>query len=310
MAEPVVDVCILTWNTRELTADALRRLRAGDQGVPFRVLVRDNGSTDGTAAAAAAAFPEAQVHAEPLNIGFAAGMNWLLARSTAPYVLVLNGDAWPEDGALAVLVEAASRPGVGAVAPRLLRPNGELERSTWPFPSLSLSALYAFGLRAAVPHRLGDRWMLEGDWGHDRARKVGWAVGAALLIPRPVLARVGGFDESYFMYGEDVEWCWRVHDAGWHVWFEPSAVVRHIGGASGEQRYDGNPLPRKLAASARLMSRRRGRAYGWAWRRIETLGAARVAVLARRRGDADAVEWARTVMRTHRHPPAPERSEA
>src|SRR5437764_967387 len=167
---------MLTWNTRDVTAAALASLRATDQGVPYRLFIRDNGSADGTARAAAEAFPSAVVDAAPDNVGFAAGMNSLIARTSAPYVFILNGDAWPEPGALQRLVAvAAARPHVGLVAPLLLRPDGSLEHSTWPFPSLALSLLYATGLRALVPHRLGERWMLEDDWRHDRSRAVGWA---------------------------------------------------------------------------------------------------------------------------------------
>lgn len=307
MPEPVVDVCMLTWNTRDVTAQALAQLRSSDQGVPYRLFLRDNGSTDGTARAAAAAFPDAVIDAAADNVGFAAGMNSLLVRTTAPYVFILNGDAWPEPGVLARLVQAAkSRPRIGVVAPRLVRPDGSLEHSTWPFPSLALSALYASGLRRFVPHRVAERWMFENDWRHDRAREVSWAVGAALLVPRPVLERVGGFDERYFMYAEDVDWCWRLTDAGYRVWFEADAVVRHLGGASSEQRYSGRALERKLAASARLMADRRGRVYAWVWRMLECLTAARIGLLARRRGDRAAVAWAKTVIRTHVSPPAPE----
>jgi GT2 family glycosyltransferase len=298
---------MLTWNTRDITAEALRALRGSDQGVPYRLFLRDNGSADGTAQAARAAYPEAEIDAAADNVGFAAGMNSLIARTTAPYVFLLNGDAWPEPGTLARLVAAAeANPTLGLVVPRLVRPDGELEHSTWPFPSLRLSALYASGLRALVPHRLAERWMFEKDWAHDRSRLVSWAVGAAWLIPRRVLDVVGGLDERYFMYGEDVDWCWRVTDAGFRIWFEADAVVRHVGGASSEVRYDGGALARKLAASTRVMVDRRGRLYAGVWRWLEIATAARIALLARLRGNAGAAAWARSVIRTHRAPPPPE----
>jgi GT2 family glycosyltransferase len=302
--EVVVDVCVLTWNTREVSVDALRRLVASDQGVAYRILVRDNASSDGTAEAVAAAVPNAEVDAGADNLGFARGVNTLLARTTAPYVLVLNGDAWLEDRALARMVDAArAHPGAGAVAPRLLRPDGSLEHSTWPFPSLRLSLLYATGLRAAVPRGLAERWMLEPDWRHDRARWVSWAVGAALLLPRPALERVGGLDDSFFMYGEDVEWCWRMRDAGLRIWFEPAAVVRHIGGASGTRRYAGQVVVRKTVASTRLMRRRRGPFVAACWQLLEVVTALRIAALARLRRDDAAREWARAVVRAHLRPP-------
>jgi GT2 family glycosyltransferase len=284
---------MLTWNTRELTADALQRLRSSDQGVPYRLLLRDNASSDGTPDAAAAAYPGLELVAASDNVGFAAGMNDLLRRTTAPYVFLLNGDAWPEDGTLASLVAAAeARADVGVVAPLLLRPDGSVEHSAWPYPSLGLSLLFLAGLRRAVPHRLARRWLLPPDWAHDEARYVGWAVGAALLLSRRALDAVGGLDDSFFMYGEDVEWCWRLTRAGFKVWFEPTAVVRHVGGASGAQRYPGAIGARKAAASARAMRKMRGPVVAFAFRCLELAMALRILVVAVVRRDSVAKAWA------------------
>jgi len=302
-SDPVVDICMLTWNTRDITVAALQHLFDTDQGVPFRVLLRDNGSTDGTADAVAAAFPHVVVDAGTENVGFARGVNLLIAQSQAPYVLILNGDAWPEPQALARLVAAArARPQVGAVAPLLRAPDGALERSTWPWPSLRLSFLYASGLRRLVPRRLAERWLLENAWEHDRPRWVGWAVGAAWLVPREVLVRVGGLDEQFFMYGEDVEWCWRLRDAGYGIWFEPSAVVRHVGSASADRKWAGDVAARKAVASADVMRMRRGSGIAALWQMLEVVIAARVWVRARRRGDTAALHWARSVIRAHLRP--------
>ncbi|HET6908293.1 MAG TPA: glycosyltransferase family 2 protein [Mycobacteriales bacterium] len=297
---PVVDVCMLTWNTRTVSVDALRRLCASSQGVPFRVLVRDNDSSDGTGDAIAAALPTVWLDRGERNLGFAAGMNALLAQSTAPYVLLLNGDAWPDTDALGRLVAAAqSHPGAGAVVPLLLAPDGTFERSTWPFPSLRLSFLYATGVRRLVSRRWADRWLLEDGWEHDRPRWVGWAVGAAMLVPRDVLDRVGGLDERFFMYGEDVEWCWRMRDAGLRVWFEPSAVVHHVRSASADQLFAADLAARKALASIRVMRLRRGRLAAGLWQLLEVVIAARVWLRARRRGDAAARHWSRSVVRAH-----------
>src|SRR5205807_3968431 len=78
------------------------------------------------------------------------------------------------------------------------------------------------------------RLQLEGAWLHDRPRPVDWAIGAAMLLPRRVLDDIGPFDETFFMYVEDLEWCWRAHRRGWEIFFEPRAVVTHVGNVSGE----------------------------------------------------------------------------
>src|SRR5437870_8483465 len=234
---PTVDVAVITWNTAELTATGLRRLLDSDQGCDVRLLVRDNASSDDTVSVLASRVPEAVVDAGTQNLGFAAGVNTIVRRSTAPWIFLLNSDAWPEPGAIGALVRAARlRPRAAAVAARLERPDGTLEHSTFPFPSIRVAAIMAFR-RRSLSHGRAEELMLEGHWAHDRPRAVDWAVGAALLIRREALEEIGGFDERFFMYVEDVEWCCRAGRRGWEIWFEPAAVVRHVGNVSGRRRY-------------------------------------------------------------------------
>ncbi len=235
---PRVDVGVITWNSAALTAEALGKMLDSDQGADLRLLVWDNASTDGTPGAIRAVAPQADVFENEENVGFARALNGLMARSEAPWFLALNSDAWPEPGAVGRMVEAALRhPRTAAVAPRLLRPDGSLEHSTHRFPSVGLAAVDALGLRGLIPRHLGDALCLEGAWAHDRCRRVDWAVGAAMLFPRAALEDVGPFDERFFMYNEDVEWCFRARQGGLEVWFEPAAVVRHVGNASGSRRF-------------------------------------------------------------------------
>ena len=154
------------------------------------------------------------------NLGYAAAMNRLLDRSDGPWFLALNSDAWPEPGAVARLVAVAERhPRAAVVAPRLERPDGTLEHSTHPFPSVTVAAVTAVGLYKRLGHRRARHLLLEGAWSHDEARPVDWAVGAAWLMRREAVLDVGPFDESFFMYVEDLEWCWRARARGWEVCF-------------------------------------------------------------------------------------------
>ena len=235
---PRVDVGVVTWNTAELTVKALRHLLDTDQGCDLQVLVHDNASEDGTPAALAREVPEALVEVSAVNLGFAGAVNRLLSRSTAPWFFALNSDAWPEPGAIASLVAAAERhPNAAAVVPLLLRPDGAVEHSTHPFPSLTVAVIDAVGGRRWLPRRALESYCLEGAWNHHRPRRVDWAVGAAMLLRRKAAEQVGGLDERFFMYVEDLEWCWRAHRLGWEVRFEPAAVVRHVGNASGSRRW-------------------------------------------------------------------------
>jgi N-acetylglucosaminyl-diphospho-decaprenol L-rhamnosyltransferase len=276
-----VDVGVVTWNSRDVTVDALRRLLEVTGGVDVRLLVRDNDSSDGTADAIAAAFPEAVVDPGRENLGFAAGMNTLIARSDAPWFFALNPDAWPEPGCLDVLVRAAeANPQAAAVAPRILRPDGTLEHSTLPFPSLRVALMMAAGAQRWFP-KTGRTMLLEQAWMHDEARTVDWAVGAALLMRRAALEDIGGFDERFFMYVEDLEWCWRARQRGWTILFEPDAVVRHIGNVSGEQRYADRRMAAYVSNTYRFYRDEHGAAAASAFKWLNVLGAARNYVEAR-----------------------------
>ena len=234
-ARPRVDVGVLTWNTADVTPTALRRLLDSDQGVDLRLLVRDNGSSDGTPDRIGETVPEADLERGTENLGFAAGVNAIIARSKAPWFFLLNSDAWPLDGAIGRLVAAADgRPRAAAIAPRIEYPDGRLQHSTHPFPSSRVAATLAF--RRDLPAGLGDELFLEGAWMHDRPRRLDWAIGAALLMRRAAIEDIGGFDESFFFYAEDLEWCWRAHRKGWEIWFEPGAVVTHVWGGSWTRR--------------------------------------------------------------------------
>jgi GT2 family glycosyltransferase len=279
-----VDVGVVTYNTAELTVSALRRLLDSDQGCDLRVLVHDNASSDGTPEALAAGVPEAEVVAGDENLGFARAVNRILARSEAPWFLALNSDAWPEPGAVRTLVGAAeAHPRAAVVAPLLLRPDGTQEHSTHPFPTVPVALLDALGGRSWLPRRRLEALALEGAWGQDRPRAVDWAVGAALLFRREALEELGGLDERFFMYVEDLDWCWRAREAGWEVRFEPAAVVRHVGNASGEARFGSGRLALETANLYRFLSGTRKPAAVAAYRALSVVGAARQALGARLR---------------------------
>lgn len=295
----LVDVGVVTWNTAELTTEALRRLAESDQGVPLRLLVHDNASVDGTPDMVRRAVPDAEVEVSDANLGFAAGMNRLIARSRAPWFLALNSDAWPEPGAIGALLDTAMASAkVAAVAPRLERPDGTLEHSTHPFPSLRVALVDAAG-RRWLPRARRERWLLEGSWSHDRRRSVDWAVGAALLLSRAAIEDIGGFDERYFMYVEDLDWCWRASRHGWDVVFEPGAVVRHVGNVSGRRRFGAGRVALETANLYDFYRRTHGRWATSTYRAANLVAARRQQAAARRRGDGGAEQYWRTVARAH-----------
>lgn len=298
-----IDVGVVTWNTAEMTTKALRHLLEVNPHEDLRILVRDNGSTDGTPEAIAAAIPEAEIDAGTDNLGFAAGMNTLLARSDAEWFLCLNSDAWPEPGAIAAMRAAgAAHPRAAAIAPRLERPDGTLEHSTHPFPSPAIAAVMAVGGDRWLPRRLGDRLLLEPAWDHRRARTVDWAVGAALLMRRTAVDEIGGFDERFFMYAEDLAWGHRAHELGWTTRFEPAAVVVHVGNASGQHRYGTRRTRTYLENTHRWYLDTHGPTRSALYRAVNAAGAWRAERAARRGGDEGAAEFWREIRRVHRAP--------
>jgi len=290
-----LDIGVVTWNTAELTVGALRRLLDTDQGCRFRLLVRDNGSTDGTAEAIRAGVPEAELDADGRNLGFGAGMNRLIERGDSPWFLALNPDAWPEPGAVGTLLRSAlGLATTAAVAPRLERPDGSLEHSTHPFPSVRMALMHALGARHWMAPRKLEREMLEGFWDHQERRRVDWAVGAALLMRRTALEEFGAFDEEYFMYAEDLDWCWRAHQAGWDVLFEPDALFRHVGNASGVQAFGAGRIELETASLLHFYRRARGPAATRVYRGISAVACTEQWAAARMRRDHAAAErWSR-----------------
>jgi len=298
-AKPTVDVGVVTWNSAELTATALRRLLDTDQGCDLRLLVRDNASSDGTAEILAERVPEAEIEAGRENLGFARGMNRLLSRAEAPWFFVLNPDAWPDAGAIATLVATAlARPRAAAVVPRIENPDGSLQHSTYPFPSLRVAASTLVGAHRIGPAR-ADRMQLEGSWMHDRARLVDWAIGAAMLLRREALDDVGSFDETYFMYVEDLEWCWRARRLGWEVFFEPAAVVKHVGNASGAMGYGDRRTAAYMRNTYRFYRREHGGIATAAYRALNLAGAGTRYAAARISHDASTARYWRLQLKAN-----------
>lgn len=280
MTRPRVDVGIVNWNSRELTLRAVHVLLDTDWGCDLHVLVRDHASSDGTADALAAV-AGVELCRHETNPGFAAGVNALVRRSSAPWFLALNSDAVPQPGALTTLVQSLEEtPGAAVVSPALRRPDGSVEPAALPFPTLRTAA--AGLLRPRPPAQPSTR------------TEVDWVVGAALFWRRSALDAVGPLDEGFHMYAEDLQWCWRAHRAGWQVLLEPAAEVVHVGNASGSQAYGDRRAAAVAASTDTFLGDTRGHATATAYRGLVAAGAARQWLDARRGGDAGrAAYWRR-----------------
>jgi hypothetical protein len=262
MSHPTVAAVIVSYNTAALLRDCLASLASCR--LPLQIVVIDNASRDGSAALVRAEFPAVALVEAGYNAGFAGGTNLGLAalgllderpatdeasRAAAEArpsslvlrpssILVLNPDTVVQPGAVEALVAfLEAHPRVGLVGPRLLNPDGSAQPAAFRFPTLAMAALDLFPPGEVLPGRL------YGSWWHGRYPQDGGEapfpidhpLGACMLVRREALAAAGPMDAGYFMYSEEVEWCWRIRRAGWAIWQVPAARVTHVGGAATRQ---------------------------------------------------------------------------
>ena len=287
--EGCVDVVVVTYDSARVVGGFLDSLPDALGGRPARVAVVDNASTDDTVATVRARSDCVVVPAE--NRGYAAGLNAgvevLAGRGP---VLATNPDVRLGAGAVAAMLAELDRPGVGVVVPRLRDPDGTVARSLRREPTVARS-LGAGSSR----HRLLSEIVNE-PRAYEVAGDVEWATGAVMLVARECYDALGGFDESFFMYSEETDFCLRARDAGWRVRFTPAAEAVHAGGGSGR-----NPdlYAMQVLNRVRLHRRRHGLASSSA---LLALAAAREAVFALR-GSADSRRALAALLRSSRRPP-------
>ena len=231
-----VRVVICTYNSRRDVSRAISSCLA--EGIaPAHLTVVDNASSDGTPELVRRSHPDVRLLAEPRNLGFAAAVNHGARSTDGEFLMLLNPDAELQPGALREMLGAlAADRRRGAVSPRVVRPDGRLDpacRRQFPSPQVALWRLVGLSrLRPRSP-RFGAYNVTH--LPSDQPMAVDSGSGACLLIRRPLFDAVGGLDEGYFMYGEDLELCWQIHRRGAEVWYQPTAVVIHRKGRSSEQ---------------------------------------------------------------------------
>lgn len=239
MKGAVVDlsVIIVNWNVRDLLRRCLASMpEPGTRNLELETIVVDNASSDGSLEMLRAEFPQVHVIANERNLGFTRGNNQGLAASRGRYVLFLNPDTEVVGDALATMVGYMdTHPAVGALGPQLRYPDGSVQSSRRRFPTLTTALFESTLLELWWPGNLWARRYRLADRPDDVAQEVDWVVGACLLARREVLEQVGGFDEGFFMYSEEMDLCRRIRDVGWRIAYVPEAQVIHHEGKSSEQ---------------------------------------------------------------------------
>ena len=227
-SEVSIDVVVVSYNSAETLVECVAPLTNSPR---IHVTIVDNASTDGT--------PDSVVDlniemlAFGTNHGFAYGCNRGWESGTAPFVLFLNPDARIEVESVQRLVEALNRnPGTGLVGPRILDADGALDFSQRRFPRLRSTYSQALFLHRVFPRASWSDEVIREPDTYGSGHTAEWLSGACMLVTREALQRIGGWNEAFFLYGEDQELCRRLWDSGYSVLYEPTAVAVHIGGVS------------------------------------------------------------------------------
>jgi GT2 family glycosyltransferase len=266
-------IIIVSYNTALLLRQCLRALRASlarGSSIQADVVVVDNASTDGSPDLVRREFPEVSLIQLDENRGFAAANNLGIRQTNARYVWLLNPDTEPLADAPAALVHFMDEhPRAGGCGARLLNPDLTFQHSAFRFPNLAMSFVDFFPINhRLVNSRLNGRYPRA--W-YTRPFPIDHPLGADLLVRRDAVEQVGLLDEGYFMYCEEVDWCFRLKQAGWEIFYTPAAEVIHHGGASTRQVR--GPMFVELHRSRdRFFRRHYGETFAWLAAQIVRLG--------------------------------------
>ena len=285
-----IDAIVVTYNALphlERCLESLTRCNA---------VVVDHGSTDGTLELVRERFTDVRL-VEQENRGLAAGWNRGLRETSAPFAVVLNSDAWlVADAAERMLAFAQQGQRVGLVAPRLLNPDGTLQPSVRAFPTpWRLATEYLF-LRKLAPRSRALNSFYGAGFRHDEPREIDFAKAAGFLLRRSAYDEVGPFDEEFFLFSEETDWCYRARAAGWRSFFFPGAEIVHVGGASW-RRESATLFREQVRGHVRFLEKHRGRKTAARARRVLLAGLRLRSLLFRGERGAvyrDTADWLRS----------------
>jgi GT2 family glycosyltransferase len=233
-----LSIIILCWNDLKIIADCLSSVYSNIHSMEIEVIVSDNGSTDGSCEFIRQNFPQVRVIENGINLRFGKGNNVGIAVSRGKYVLILNPDTIMHEGALERFVKFADQhPEAGGFGCRVLNLDGSYQGSARPFPTIWrewLAALYLRPLGYISDAFVSDKYVR---WNGETERSIDWQSGCCLLVRGELLKRLGGFDEQFYYYYEDLDLCHRIWDAGYPLVYTPAVAITHLGGQSTNVRF-------------------------------------------------------------------------
>lgn len=230
-----ISIVIVNWNTRDMLRDCLASIPVQQDGIQMEIIVIDNASEDGSSAMVQAEFPAVRLIQNTENLGFATATNQGLRIGEGRYLLLLNSDTLVHGD---VLVESVRRmdakSDIGMMGCKVLNEDGTTQMTCSRYPSFVNLVLQTMGLnRLQYPRWLQRYQML--DWDRNDEREVDVISGCYLMVRRQTMDRVGLLDESFFLYGEETDWCRRCAEDGWRLVFSPVGSITHLGSGSSRQ---------------------------------------------------------------------------
>jgi GT2 family glycosyltransferase len=230
---PDVSIIIVNWNGRQLLQECLDALRRVVTDLTFEIFVVDNASTDGSQGMIKQDFPEVKLIANSNNLGFAKANNQAIRVSQGRYVLLLNSDAFVHENTIDQIVAfMETHPEAGMAGCKLLNTDGTLQPSCTTFPTLFTELCIATGLDRLFPRNpLFGKYQMT-YWDFNDIREVDSIRGAFMLVRASAIKEVGLLDESYFMYSEEVDWCYQFKKKGWKIYYYPFVETIHVWGGS------------------------------------------------------------------------------
>src|SRR5215468_6715716 len=250
-----LSIIIVNWNGRDLLAKCIESIIKHPPSAPYEIVVVDNASTDGSVEWLRATQSNGLLNEFKLrlienveNVGFGRANNIAFSQTSSRMLFLLNSDTEVREGAIDKLIQTLkSNEKNGGCGPKLLNTDGSLQPSVYRNPLTAWEILVS-GLRLyyLLPKRIRAELLLGTYWDHSRPRTTRMLSGAAILLRREAIDSVGGFDEEFYFYGEDIELCLRIVNSGWKLLFEPDAQVVHHGGGSALLRWGSGEKKQKL----------------------------------------------------------------
>jgi GT2 family glycosyltransferase len=241
----ILSIIILSYNTKDLTLACLHSLiRSITHSLTYEIIVVDNASVDGSQAAIATAFPQIKMILSPVNKGFAAANNLAMAVATGKYYLLLNSDTVVSENSLETMIAYLDHhPKIGALTPKVVLSSGAVDMACHRGMPTPWNAFTYFShlekLFPKVPLFSGYHQSYKD---MAVAHQIDATAATALMVRASMVQKIGRLDERFFLYGEDLDWCQRMTEANWQIWYFPTVSILHLKSASGKKKSGNSPV--------------------------------------------------------------------